>query len=282
MRSRNIKPDFFLDDDLATLPFEGRILFAGLWCCADRAGRLEDRPSRIRASVFPYDAVDVDALLTGLVRTGQIIRYTVNGQKYIQINGFAKHQSPHHTEKASSIPCFNGELPVVSPLDDGGLTPKSCSNPPDSLIPDSLIPDSITPPTPLSGGGVSDRKRKAPKSDGGPFADIFPRFYDAYPRKRAVDDARKAWGQVVQTEADVEMLRRALPVAKAKWAAEGTDEKHIPYPASWLRSGDWKTLGLQPPPGGRRGRTIQDDENEAIYREIGVLPPLPGTEAVND
>jgi hypothetical protein len=57
-RSRNIKPGFFLNDELAECEPLARILFAGLWCIADREGRLEDRPKRIKAEVLPYLAPD--------------------------------------------------------------------------------------------------------------------------------------------------------------------------------------------------------------------------------
>ena len=43
-----IKPDFLRDEELAALPLEARLLFAGLWMCADREGRIEDRPQRIK------------------------------------------------------------------------------------------------------------------------------------------------------------------------------------------------------------------------------------------
>ena len=100
-RTRLLKPDFFADEDLAELPFEARLLFAGLWTIADRAGRLEDRPKRIKAQVFPYDAVNVDALLTRLDAGQFVARYTVDGVAVIQIRTFCKHQNPHHREPES-------------------------------------------------------------------------------------------------------------------------------------------------------------------------------------
>ena len=44
MRTRLLKPGFFMNEELARLPVRARLLFAGLWCLADREGRLEDRP----------------------------------------------------------------------------------------------------------------------------------------------------------------------------------------------------------------------------------------------
>lgn len=103
-RARNIKPSFFTDDEIAELHPLGRLLFQGLWCIADRAGRLEDRPKRIQTEVLPYDKSNVDALLMALHDGRFIIRYEVDGRRYIQIRQFLKHQDPHYKEKPSEIP----------------------------------------------------------------------------------------------------------------------------------------------------------------------------------
>jgi len=141
-RARNIKPGFFTNEDLVELDFATRLLFAGLWTVADREGRLQDRPKKIKIDVFPADNLDIDAMLQALHDANFIQRYEVNGSKFIQISSWSKHQNPHHTEKASEIPGVNGEVTVKEPskpkdaqLPDGG-------NLADSLIPDSLIPDS--------------------------------------------------------------------------------------------------------------------------------------------
>ncbi len=52
MRARGIKPAFFKNEELAELGTVAQLLFIGLWCLADREGRLEDRPKRIGAEVM--------------------------------------------------------------------------------------------------------------------------------------------------------------------------------------------------------------------------------------
>jgi hypothetical protein len=99
-----IKPSFFLNEDLATLPYEARLLFIGLWCVADREGRLEDRPRRLKAELFPYDDIDLDPLLWKLAELGFIVRYEAQGKRYIQIANFTKHQRLHPNEAPSEIP----------------------------------------------------------------------------------------------------------------------------------------------------------------------------------
>lgn len=103
-RIRTIKPAFFKDERLAEQPFEYRLLFAGLWLLADREGRLEDRPKRIKAEVFPYDDVDVVAGISALAAHGFVRRYTIEGAAYLAIPGFTKHQRPHIREAASEMP----------------------------------------------------------------------------------------------------------------------------------------------------------------------------------
>lgn len=115
-RARNLKPGFFKNEELAELPFEFRILFQGLWCIADREGRLEDRPKRIKAEVFPYDNVDVAVGLAELERAGFIARYAAGNIPVIQVLAFSKHQNPHCKEADSTIPaqCKHGASTEIS------------------------------------------------------------------------------------------------------------------------------------------------------------------------
>lgn len=103
-RIRSIKPSFFKNEDLGALPFEWRLFFVGLWTQADREGRLEDRPSRLKAEIFPYDAVDVEAGLKCLAEAGFIHRYEAAGKRLISVVTFTKHQQPHHKEQPSELP----------------------------------------------------------------------------------------------------------------------------------------------------------------------------------
>lgn len=113
-RSRNIKPGFFKNEILAELPAEARLLFIGLWTIADREGRLEDRPRKIKGELFPYeDRFDVEAMLDSLHSNCFIVRYEVENRKYLEIVNFVKHQDPHYKEKASEIPPPKGEVNKV-------------------------------------------------------------------------------------------------------------------------------------------------------------------------
>ena len=134
-RSRNIKYAFFQNDLLAEIEPLGRLLFAGLWTIADRAGRLEDRPKRIKAAVLPYDECEIDNLLEKLVQQGFVVRYEVDGERFIQVKNFLKHQNPHCKEPASIIPApdEHGTSTVQEPDEHRSSLADSLF-----LIPDSL------------------------------------------------------------------------------------------------------------------------------------------------
>ena len=111
-RARNIKPGLFSNELLVELPAFDRLAFIGLWCLADREGRLEDRVKRIKIELFPCDDYDVEEGLARLATAGFISRYQVAGFSVIEIINFQKHQSPHGSEKDSTLPDINGYLTV--------------------------------------------------------------------------------------------------------------------------------------------------------------------------
>lgn len=128
-RARNIKPSFFMNEDLAELDFGVRLLFVGLWTLADREGRLEDRPKRIKRELFPSDNLDIDSALNRLEEFDFIKRYKFEEFSVIAIKKFSEHQSPHGTEKDSQLPDENGLFTVNERGNKGLVTGKSAKIP---------------------------------------------------------------------------------------------------------------------------------------------------------
>ena len=131
MRVRLLKPETFKDEHLAETSMAARVLFMGLWTLADREGRLEDRPKWIRAELLPYDpSVDVDALLNELANPKAfILRYEVEGRKFIQLTNFLKHQKPHPREAPSSLPApRQAKANQGAPKANQGAASRSVSN----------------------------------------------------------------------------------------------------------------------------------------------------------
>ena len=145
-RTRNIKPGFFKNEDLAACDPVARLLFAGLWTLADADGRMEFRPLRIKAELFPYDSFDINPMFGQLAARGLIVVYQVGGGTYLEIPRFCVHQRCHPSEASDGFPSredgqavnFHGEqfFPV-----------SNCALP--SSIPSAFNPStSVAPSTP--------------------------------------------------------------------------------------------------------------------------------------
>ena len=112
-RARNIKPGFYKNEELAECSVWGRLMFPGLWMLADREGRLENRPKRIKGELFPFDTIDVVPLLDELEQAGLIRRYEVDGKKVIAVVKFSKHRKrsiTHVIDEAVEPASYGGQV----------------------------------------------------------------------------------------------------------------------------------------------------------------------------
>lgn len=221
-RARNIKPSFFDNEDLPRIDALGRLLFIGLWTLADKKGRLEDRPRKIKGQLFAYEECNIEQYLTQLATLKFITRYRVAGIPYIEILNFVKHQSPHHTEKESSIPEPEPITDIHGDITD--IHESTCVEIP--LIPDSLIPDSLIPEKTFP---EKESGKKSPKV----YPMDFEKFWIAYPKARRCEkpDAFKAWKIACQSNTPEKLYDSLQSYLKAEECKEG----FAPYPAKWLR-----------------------------------------------
>lgn len=214
MRSRNIKPGFFKNEFLAECEPLSRILFAGLWCMADREGRMEYRPKRIKAELLPYDDCMIDQLIDQLLKRKFVIIYKIDESIYLSIPSFNLHQNPNIKENESTIPEPNEHcISTVQEL----------------LIPDSPFPHTDSP-IPIT--------RPAP----------FELFWKAYPKKKSKGQAEKVWKRLRPNEQLLATMIATIEIAKTSddWLKEGG--KYIPYPATWLNAKGWEDEGVEQHP----------------------------------
>ena len=111
-RARNIKPSFFTNDDLSETNPLARLLFIGMWTIADFKGCFEYKPKRLKVQLLPYDECNIEQLVSDLEKSGFIAIYTVQGQRYIKVLNFTKHQNPHKNERESG-----SEIPDIDQQD---------------------------------------------------------------------------------------------------------------------------------------------------------------------
>lgn len=107
-RTRNIKEGFSTNEQLAELGPMAHLLFAALWPHCDREGRMEDRAKRIKVRCLPFYECNVDELLEALAGGPEpfIIRYEIDGKKYLQVINWHTHQKPYTREPESVIPAY--------------------------------------------------------------------------------------------------------------------------------------------------------------------------------
>lgn len=200
-RARNIKPGLFKNEILGVADPLYTLLFEGLWVLADRDGRLEDRPLRIKAEIFPYrDRLSVAPMLDWLQAQGFIVRYGVGELRCIEICNFQKHQNPHKNETESDLPGpeARDDEPVDGCLeyDCIGTTSENIgSTRADSLSSDSLIPDSLFTDPPSSAGravALTVVPKAKPAASTSPTAETWQAYAAAYRQRYSVDPVRNA------------------------------------------------------------------------------------------
>lgn len=135
-RIRTIKPSFFRSEDVSVLPLRARLTWIGLWTHCDDAGRAKDNARLIKGDVWPLDDVnlrEIEEDLETLAGHGRIVRYEVDGKRYLEIANWRDHQAISKptaskipgpgTDRASQpdrpSPPGSGTVPAVLPEDSG-------------------------------------------------------------------------------------------------------------------------------------------------------------------
>lgn len=265
MRIRQIKPEFWKHVGLGEISDLARLLFIGLWSMADCAGRVKDQAKLIKAELFTYSTqVDVDAIESMLDELASheeefIIRYEVDGKRYIQVSNFKSHQHLMGNEaKATSkypVPTnTNKYVPIITK----NIEPQNVS--PESNDINEYVPVRTNPyPVPTSTTDIrstvlrsngstdinmsdSDESTKSfslaqpklfavnPKNN----SEDFSEWYKAYPHKVKPRDAEKAYWNARKRASHQELMDGVSRyiISKPQYADWA-------MPSSWLNADRW-------------------------------------------
>ncbi|MGL5511671.1 MAG: DnaD domain protein, partial [Sporomusa sp.] len=263
-----IKPGFFKNEELGEIEPLARLFFAGLWCWADRMGRFEDRPKKLKADILPYDNCDGENLMRQLEEHGFVIRYEVNGKRYGQIVNWKKHQSPHPAEAVSNIPAPDQQPESNLQVSCNEVTDnlKATEN---NLQATDEQPDKNPIPSFTSIPSLDDDNARAeiiaqiqkikPISDG-KDGDFVNDLIDNYPRDWLLEAIKKAIGQKARSFEYVDTI-------VANWRAKGYVNSDKPWEVAKIGK-DYKSrnssTGKQNKRSGRRSseKPAVDWENE--------------------
>lgn len=283
-RTRSIKPGFFDNETLGDLHPLTRLLFIGLWCIADREGRLEDKPRRIKKILLGYDDVDADEtdkMLQNLHNSGFIYRYSIGEERYIEVVNFTKHQNPHVREKASEIPPPPEDyVPSDTVYEEGhqhstiqASDKHQTSTVQAQPITFNLLPSTgnlapTTGNTPDGGDGSEEEPedqqpgesltvKKAGTAAGKetheqPSKTLaekrFDEFWTAYPKKVGKKAAWSSWNKLRPDAELHDKIMTAIGKARATDQWQRENGRFIPNPATWLNQGRWDDEYEEGPP----------------------------------
>ncbi len=225
-RKRMLSPAFFTHEELTDLEPYARLLFASLWCQADKKGRLEDRPKRIKHAALPFDDVDIEALLDVLACHPEkfIVRYSVDGKRLIQIPAFEKWQSPHPKEAESELPGLEKAEQIQGAVEFPGNSGKDREPPGNTGASKPFPSESLAESSPSESITESESSPRGDTRPGEsePSTFAFDQFWAAYPRRDGKRQGKKP---------ALEKWRK-MPPEKRAAASHGLD-------AYTARSGDY-------------------------------------------
>jgi hypothetical protein len=114
-RIRSIKPEFWTDGAMISLPFEVRLFYIGMWNFACDRGHLSDDPMGLKLKILPADTVSGSDVIEMLVGSGRVERITLaDGRRYLNIPRFTDHQRIDSR--------WNSRCPVCAHIDSHQLT----------------------------------------------------------------------------------------------------------------------------------------------------------------
>lgn len=113
-----VDPEFWLDEQITSLGYEYRLFYIGTWNFADDYGVVENSAKKLKAQIFPYDAVDCDQMITKLIDAKRLIPFEADGKKWLYIKNFLKYQRVDKPSKNR-----NPQAPKEVVAEDSLITP---------------------------------------------------------------------------------------------------------------------------------------------------------------
>jgi len=208
-RIRTTKPEFWTSAQIAECSPISRLLFIGMWNFCDDHGLHPASVKRLKMEVFPSDTLD-DAAIQNMVdelESAKLLHsYSVNGDHYWQVTGWAKHQK---IEK----PTYRHPLPQDDQEQQNSPTPRR------------VVADKSPPPRPRNGMESKGSKPLSGKPDALAVLDYLNtqagRNYKPVKANLSLIAARLS-------EASIDECRAVIDAKVAEW-------QHDPKMAGYLR-----------------------------------------------
>lgn len=225
-RIRTIKPEFWQNEELASLSEHARLLAIALLNHADDDGYFLANVALVRSACFPFedDSSNVRRSIDELSSVGYIVVREALGKAIGRVVKFKDHQRIDRPQKSKLVEQFEQFLPQNA---EQKLIADNSTNDRRTIDDQSLLERK---------GKEGNRERKVSLCDG------FETWWTHYPKKVAKDAAEKAYARAVgklggdPVEAADRLLTESLP----RFAELRKRElRYVPNPATWLNAGSW-------------------------------------------
>lgn len=132
-RIRTIKPEFPQSESMGRVSREARLCFIMLWTVVDDAGRTRASSRMLASLLYPYDE-DAGSLMDGwleeLEREHCVVRYSLEGNSYLEISKWLNHQKIDKPS-VSRLPAFVEGSRIVANAREESAT---------YLVPSTVVP----------------------------------------------------------------------------------------------------------------------------------------------
>ena len=258
-RIRTVKPEFWLDEHLAMLPPETRLLAIGLLNQADDDGYFRAHPVLLKAAIFPFNEPSVSPhdMLIQLQKIGYIsLCIGGDGKAYGLVVNFAKHQKINRP-----TPSKIKELWTFS----------DCSVSPHGELNDSSLPERKGKERNMEQGKEHEGQPSACVSD---FEKLWLSFDQSLGDKGS---KKKALEQFKKLKPDPELFTKILSAVvaqvenKRELSRRGVFVPAFQHVERWLKNERWNDE-LSTPTGNNNGQRISAAD-EALFSKYPHLRP---------
>jgi hypothetical protein len=217
--SRLLREGILTSDRVNQLDAAEEVFYRRLMSKVDDFGLHDARPSILRSFLYPLRSdrvreADISRWIAACEKAGLIALYAHDGKPFLQM--LDTEWQTRSEPKCPLPPWGKDKRPAVN----------SCKQPETGV------------PVFGDGFGVGD---EIPPEVGVPKGvELFDAFWSAYPKKKAKDDAKRAFDK---RKPDAALLGRMLAAIKVQCTTvEWQKDKgqFIPYPASWLNDARWE------------------------------------------
>lgn len=218
MPIRLLREGILSSDRIELLDWPAEVFYRRLMSKVDDFGLFDARPSILRSSLYPLrvDRVreaDIARWIAACETAGVIALYVHGGKPYGQM---LDTEWQTRSEPKQPLPPW-GKGKYQRAHENTCEQPKTSAH--------------------LFGDVVVDVKEKCAAPSG---AGLFEEFWKAYPKKKAKDDAQKAFAKRKPDRALLAAMLDAIAAQAqtADWLKDAG--QFIPYPATWLNDGRWQ------------------------------------------